>query len=456
MSLASSRLPSIAVRLNRLVIIAVGVALAFATALNLWRDLENYAASKQQTMLATAEVFGAAASQAVAAGDAGRVSQALRAVARIPGLERAEVTDAQGAPLADIGVMARLTSDPLLDVANDISLWDMLASRTISIAVPVVDGGREVGRLTLVTNTAGLGHQLLVTLMMTIGGATVTLLLGLLLASRLQRSITRPLVALTRAMENAGPVEGMVSVPELGNDRETATLAGSFNRMMGEIRSATAEILDREAEIIGRLSRAAEQRDDQTGQHVARVASVSRIIAESLGLDAAFTADLYRASPMHDIGKISVPDAILFKPGRLGVEERVEMELHAEAGYKVLAGSKSKLVQLASEIALSHHERWDGTGYPRRLKGEDIPLSGRITAVADVCDALLSERPYKKAWPLDEVRKHLTDNAGTHFDPRCVDALVARWDRLAEVYGRRDPSVDAAAQPTGGAVGSLA
>jgi putative two-component system response regulator len=140
---------------------------------------------------------------------------------------------------------------------------------------------------------------------------------------------------------------------------------------------------------------------------------------------------------MHDVGKISIPDAILFKPGRLDPDERKQMERHAEAGYRVLAGSSSQLVQLAAEIAISHHERWDGKGYPRSISGSDIPLSGRITAVADVCDALLSARPYKQPWSLDEVRAHLVENAGTHFDPACVSALLARWPEVETIYLER-------------------
>ena len=264
--------------------------------------------------------------------------------------------------------------------------------------------------------------------------ARVTLLLGLVLSHRLQRSISRPLAALAGAMaavERTGayvPFRG-----EIGDD-ETGVLAARYNGMIDEIGRATDEILAREDEIIARLSRAGEQRDDQTGQHVMRVARISRIIADELGLDPAFTDDLCRASPMHDVGKISIPDAILFKPGRLDPQERRTMELHALSGHRILAGSGAKLVQLAAEIALTHHEKWDGTGYPNGLAADAIPLSGRITAVADVCDALLSERPYKQPWTLDAVKAHLIDNARLHFDPACVDALLARWPDLIGVY----------------------
>jgi putative two-component system response regulator len=166
------------------------------------------------------------------------------------------------------------------------------------------------------------------------------------------------------------------------------------------------------------------------------VATVSGEVAEKLGLAQSWIDDLKRASPMHDVGKISISDAILHKPGRLDPEERAEMERHAERGHLILGGSRSALIQLAAEIALSHHERWDGAGYPRGLAGEDIPLSGRITAVADVCDALLSERPYKTPWPLEKVRAHLIENAGSHFDPACVEAILACWTSIERLYGR--------------------
>ena len=217
-------------------------------------------------------------------------------------------------------------------------------------------------------------------------------------------------------------------------DDETGFLATRFNSMIGRIRQGTEELLAREDEIIARLSRAGEQRDDQTGQHVVRVARISRIIARQLGLDPNWTDDLCRASPMHDVGKISIPDSILFKPGRLDPEERRQMETHAQAGYEVLAGSDAPLVQLAAEIAISHHERWDGKGYPRGIAGDAIPLSGRITAVADVCDALLSTRPYKQPWTMEAVKAHLIQSSGSHFDPTCVDALIARWPELEAVY----------------------
>ena len=201
--------------------------------------------------------------------------------------------------------------------------------------------------------------------------------------------------------------------------------------LAGEIQKATEALSAREEEVILRLSRAVEHRDPETGGHVLRVAGYARLTAEALGCSSAFCHNLYRAVPMHDVGKVAVADAILLKPGALTPEERAAMEEHAAAGYKVLEDSNSDLIQLAAEIAYSHHERWDGKGYPRRLSGESIPLSGRITAVADVFDALTTDRPYRRAWPLSKARDFLIENGGTHFDPACVTAFLSRWDEVA-------------------------
>nr|WP_281411525.1 HD domain-containing phosphohydrolase [Enterovirga sp. DB1703] len=274
--------------------------------------------------------------------------------------------------------------------------------------------------------------------------AAAALAIGLLFSVRLQRSITVPLGQLTEAMRRVGRTRDYSVPVEVASDDETGVLAARFNGMMAEIREAVDRLLAREKEIVERLSLAGELRDDQTGQHVLRVSEISRIIATELGLPAAFVDDLCRASPMHDVGKIAIPDSILHKPGPLTPEERRIMEGHARCGYEILKSSSSELVQLAAEIAISHHERWDGAGYPNRLAGEAIPVSGRITAVADVCDALLSERPYKKPWSFERVRDLLRQEAGAHFDPACVEALLARWPELERIYEGRAPVAQAA------------
>ncbi|WP_423794474.1 HD-GYP domain-containing protein [Methylobacterium durans] len=209
--------------------------------------------------------------------------------------------------------------------------------------------------------------------------------------------------------------------------RDAARTASLMDRHVAGIR---AESEWREREIIQRLMLAAEFRDDQAGDHLTRVAGCAIAIAEGLGLSEDGANDIALASTMHDIGKIGIPDSILLKNGPLTDAEREEMKQHAERGYRMLHDSPSRLLQLASEIALTHHERWDGTGYPRGLSGTDIPLSGRIIAVADVFDALISERVYKAAWPPEKARAYLVEHRGSHFDPACVDAFLSRWDDI--------------------------
>jgi putative two-component system response regulator len=203
-----------------------------------------------------------------------------------------------------------------------------------------------------------------------------------------------------------------------------------------EVADKTRELLGREREIIWRLSKATERRDSDTGDHIARMARISGIIAEELGLSGDESRLIEIASQMHDVGKVAIPDEILFKPGPLSPEERAVMETHAELGFEILDGSSSRLLQTAAEIARSHHEKWDGTGYPRRLRGEAIPLVGRITALADVFDALMSVRPYKPAWSLDAARRMIEEGSGRHFDPVCVAAFFRRWPEIVEIAGR--------------------
>jgi putative two-component system response regulator len=200
-----------------------------------------------------------------------------------------------------------------------------------------------------------------------------------------------------------------------------------------EVKKATAEIEAREREVIFRLSRASEYRDPETGAHLLRMASYSRLIAKNLGLPETEQELIQDAAPMHDVGKMGTPDHILLKPGRLDEDEMVIMRRHAEIGAEILQGSASPLLQTAALIAATHHEKFDGSGYPNGLKGENIPLYGRIVAVADVFDALTSARPYKKAWELDEATKFLRDNAGSHFDPVCVEAFFKDWEAVLAI-----------------------
>jgi putative two-component system response regulator len=205
-----------------------------------------------------------------------------------------------------------------------------------------------------------------------------------------------------------------------------------------EVRKATQAIVARERESILVLSRAAEFRDNETGAHLLRMSNYCQIIATRMGLPSEEVDLIFTAAPMHDIGKIGIPDHVLLKPGALTPEEREIMTTHAEIGWQILRNNQSPMLRMAAAIALSHHEKWDGTGYPKRVSGLDIPLAGRITAVADVFDALTSVRPYKPAWPLDKALDFLRSNRGSHFDPACVDAFLVSLEEIlavAERYG---------------------
>lgn len=226
--------------------------------------------------------------------------------------------------------------------------------------------------------------------------------------------------------------------------RSQLQLATRADWLADEVLRATAEIVAREHEAIHRLTRATEFRDPETGEHLLRMANYSRLIASNLGLSTA-EQDLVRdAAPMHDIGKVGIPDHILFKPGRLNEAEQTVMRTHAEIGSDILKGSSSPLLQNASMIALTHHEKYDGNGYPNGLIGESIPLYGRIVAVADVFDALTSARPYKTAWEIDRAAALIQSEAGRHFDPACVAAFFRDWDGVMHIYNQfRDEGRDA-------------
>lgn len=238
---------------------------------------------------------------------------------------------------------------------------------------------------------------------------------------------------LTKPLE---PIEFKVRMRNLlalrGAQRRLAERAA---RLDEEVAAKTRDLVEREREIIWRLSRATERRDTDTGDHIARMSRIAGILAEELGIAEEECRLIEIAAQMHDVGKVGIPDDILFKPGPLTAEERVIMETHAELGWKILEGSPSRLLQLAAEIAISHHERWDGRGYPNGLAGEAIPLAGRITALADVFDALMSHRPYKPAWSLDRARALISEGNGAHFDPACVAAFFVRWDEIAAIAG---------------------
>jgi putative two-component system response regulator len=200
-----------------------------------------------------------------------------------------------------------------------------------------------------------------------------------------------------------------------------------------EVAAATQKLQEREEEIILRLALAVEYRDNDTGEHTLRVAKYSRIIAEELGLSPRLCRDIYLAAPLHDVGKVAIPDGILLKPGKLDGDEMAIIRTHAAIGGRILADSHCELIQLGAIIAGNHHERWDGSGYPNGLKQLEIPIAARIVTVADVFDALTTKRPYKEAMPLPKAREYLEDKKEIEFDPACVDAFLSRWEDVASI-----------------------
>ena len=222
------------------------------------------------------------------------------------------------------------------------------------------------------------------------------------------------------------------------------------NKVLDEkIRERTQELADTRLEVVQRLGRAAEYRDNETGMHVIRMSRYTSLLAEAIGALPDQCELLLHASPMHDIGKIGIPDHILLKPGKLDAAEWEIMKSHADIGAKILSGSDSTLMNLAESIARTHHEKWDGSGYPNGLKGEEIPMEGRLVAICDVFDALTSERPYKKEWPVEKAVQELETLSGVHFDP----TLVSKFNEiLPEVLKVKEQYRDY--QSTGGSNGS--
>lgn len=200
-----------------------------------------------------------------------------------------------------------------------------------------------------------------------------------------------------------------------------------------QVALGTREIQARERETLLRLAKAGEYRDEGTGNHVLRIARYSRILAEALQLSPGDCEDIELAAPMHDIGKVGIPDAILLKEGPLDEQEMEIMREHPAIGHEILRDSPSRFVNLGAEIALSHHEKYDGTGYPKGLKGDAIPMTGRIVAVVDVFDALTTRRPYKEAWPTEDAVDYIRNASGSHMDPRVVEVFLDNLDMITQI-----------------------
>jgi putative two-component system response regulator len=220
-------------------------------------------------------------------------------------------------------------------------------------------------------------------------------------------------------------------------------LADRAEWLRNEVDKVVAELREREQEIIYRLTLAASYKDPETALHTLRVGAYSEAIAAAYGLDPQTCADIRLAAPMHDIGKVGIPDAVLLKRGTYDEQERAQMQCHTSIGSHILGQSRSSLLQLAAEIAGAHHERWDGQGYPHRISGEAIPLAGRIVSIADSFDALTTARPYKEAWTVERAVQHIRERAGSQFDPAGVEAFLKALPQIREIMTIRSETTTA-------------
>jgi response regulator RpfG family c-di-GMP phosphodiesterase len=280
---------------------------------------------------------------------------------------------------------------------------DVLLIVLLALAVPLVALRVRTSRAALVTPLLALGA---------VGGAYLAFTGGIVV------TVAAPLLALLVSV-SASLVAGY-----LFETRERRRV-DQMNAILEErVRERTADLREAQLELIERLSQAVELRDSETGDHIARISALAQRLALAIGLSPDEAELIRHASILHDVGKIGVPDAILLKPGPLNAQERLAMERHTRVGSELLQNSSSEVVQLGEVIARTHHEKWDGTGYPEKMSGEEIPLAGRITAVVDVFDALTSQRPYKQPWPVNQALDEIEKLSGTHFDPAVAEAFL--------------------------------
>ncbi len=223
---------------------------------------------------------------------------------------------------------------------------------------------------------------------------------------------------------------------QVENKRLKENLEELVDARTAELRKALEIIENSNFDLIDRLGKAAEFRDNETGMHVVRMGHYSYLLGEAIQLEQSKLDILLSASMMHDLGKIGIPDEILLKPGKLTIEEFEIMKTHTTIGAELLSKSDSQLLILAETIALSHHEKWNGSGYPKGLSGTEIPLEARIVAIADVFDALTSERPYKKAWSVEDTINLIQSEKGKHFDPELVDAFIEILPKVLEIKSK--------------------
>jgi len=211
-------------------------------------------------------------------------------------------------------------------------------------------------------------------------------------------------------------------------------LQNRAKQLENEVQKATIDLIEREHESLVVLGKTAEWKDPETANHVARVAHYSKLLAKEYGLDEETQDTIFYAAPFHDIGKVGIADSILLKPAKLTYEEFEIMKTHASIGYDILKDSKSKYLQMGAKIAISHHEKYNGKGYPNALKADEIPISGRIVAIVDVFDALVSIRPYKKPWSFSKALDLLKEESGEHFDPKLVDIFLENIEQVKKIY----------------------
>jgi putative two-component system response regulator len=234
-------------------------------------------------------------------------------------------------------------------------------------------------------------------------------------------------------------IVGVVIASHLTETRLRQRVSRDNELLEARVLERTRELRDSQREMVHRLAAAVEHRDPDTGRHIARMSQLAHRLGRAAGMSRDEAELLRDASAMHDVGKVGLPDAILHKPGRLDPGEWDVMKQHAATGAAILGGSRSPLLQMAETIALTHHERWDGRGYPRGLAGEEIPLVGRICAICDVYDALLSKRPYKDSWSVEAALDEIETQAGRHFDPRLVSLFLKLVDRSPQSSAESSP-----------------
>jgi len=256
-------------------------------------------------------------------------------------------------------------------------------------------------------------------------------------------SLIRPVITLSNLAKEITRTQDYTQKVTVDRDDEVGQLSDAFNTMIGgmdqaleEITALNCEIEDTQREVVFTMGSIGESRSKETGNHVKRVAEYTKLLALHYGLNENEAEMLKQASPMHDIGKVAIPDAVLNKPGRFDEQERKIMDTHAALGFEMLKNSHRSLLMMAATVAYEHHEKWDGSGYPRGLIGEEIHIYGRITALADVFDALGSDRVYKKAWDDEKIFTLFREERARHFDPKLIDIFFEHLDQFLAIRDR--------------------